>query len=290
MKTLVNIYIENNFLYLKKLCYFFLKMNNSEDYLLHIKTIQASTIKLVIDAMKEILMDVNLEFDDTGMKIIALDNTHIVLIHLKLEADKFEKYYCEKKLYVGINMLKFHMLIKTITNSDILSLFILKNDPNTLGITIENSDRNVKTTYKLSMLDIDVVNVDIPPQDFNTIITMPSAYLQKIIRDMHNLAEYIEIKNVDDKLILNCQGEFCCQETILGTEKSQNINMKRNVENSKEIIQGVFSLKYLSIFTKCTNLCASVEIYLKNSYPIILQYSIASMGTVRLCLAQKNED
>jgi proliferating cell nuclear antigen len=266
-----------------------MSLDNNE-YLLNIKTIQASTIKLVIDAMKEILMDVNLEFDDSGMKIIALDNTHIVLIHLKLEADKFEKYYCEKKLYVGINMLKFHMLIKTITNSDILSLYILKSDPNILGISIENGDRNVKTTYKLSMLDIDVVNIDIPPQDFNTIITMPSAYLQKIIRDMHNLAEYIEIKNVNDKLILCCQGEFCCQETILGTEKSQNINMRKTNEDSQEIIQGIFSLKYLSIFTKCTNLCSSVEIYLKNSYPIILQYSIASMGTVRLCLAQKSDD
>ena len=266
-------------------------MNNNE-YLLNIKTVQASTIKLVIDAMKEILMDVNLEFDDTGMKIIALDNTHIVLIHLKLEAEKFEKYHCEKKLYVGINMLKFHMLIKTITNTDILSLFILKNEPSILGITIENSERNVKTTYKLSMLDIDVVNVDIPPQDFNTIITMPSAYLQKIIRDMHNLAEYIEIKNINDKLMLSCQGEFCCQETVLGTEKSQNINMKKqgNDCNNQEIIQGVFSLKYLSIFTKCTNLCTTVEIYLKNSYPIILQYSIASMGTVRLCLAPKSDD
>jgi proliferating cell nuclear antigen len=261
---------------------------SENNYILEIKTIQASTIKSVIDAMKEILMDVNLEFDENGMKIVALDNTHIVLIHLKLHADKFESYYCMKKLYVGINMLKFHMLIKTIQNGDILSLFIHKDDPNILGITIENNEKNVKTTYKLSMLDIDVVNVDIPPADFNTIITMPSAYLQKIIRDMHNLAEYIEIKNIGGKLILSCQGEFCCQETILATE-TQNIQIKNN-ENTQEIIQGIFSLKYLSIFTKCTNLCSTVEIYLKNSYPIILQYSIASMGSVKLCLAQKSED
>ena len=261
---------------------------SENNYILEIKTIQASTIKSVIDAMKEILMDVNLEFDENGMKIVALDNTHIVLIHLKLHAEKFESYYCMKKLYVGINMLKFHMLIKTIQNGDILSLFIHKDDPNIFGITIENNEKNVKTTYKLSMLDIDVVNVDIPPADFNTIITMPSAYLQKIIRDMHNLAEYIEIKNIGGKLILSCQGEFCCQETILATE-TQNIQIKNN-ENTQEIIQGIFSLKYLSIFTKCTNLCSTVEIYLKNSYPIILQYSIASMGSVKLCLAQKSED
>lgn len=263
-------------------------MNNSDDYLLDIKTVQASTIKLVVDALKEILMDVNLEFDNTGMKIIAMDNTHIVLIHLKLEADKFEKYYCNKKIYVGINMLKLHMLIKTISNNDILSFFILKNDSNTLGINIENVEKNVKTTYKLSMLDIDVLDVDIPPVDFNTVITMPSAYLQKIIRDMHNLAEYIEIKNIEGKLFLSCKGEFCSQETILSTEKSQNIYIKKNDDINHEIIQGNFSLKYLSIFTKCTNLCNVVEIYLKNSYPIILRYSIASLGEIKLCLAQQD--
>jgi proliferating cell nuclear antigen len=263
-------------------------MNEDDEYLLNIKTIQATTIKLVIDALKEILMDVNLEFSSSGMKIIAMDNTHIVLIHLKLEAEKFEKYYCEKKMFVGINMLKLHMLIKTITNNDILSLFILKNDPNILGINIENIEKNVKTTYKLSMLDIDVLNVEIPPVAFNTIITMPSIYLQKIIRDMHNIAEFIEIKNIEGKIFLSCKGDFCSQETILATEKSQNITIKKNEEIDHEIIQGIFSLKYLSIFTKCTNLCNSVEIYLKNSYPIILMYSIANLGTIKLCLSQQD--
>ena len=122
-------------------------MNEDDEYLLNIKTIQATTIKLVIDALKEILMDVNLEFSSSGMKIIAMDNTHIVLIHLKLEAEKFEKYYCEKKMFVGINMLKLHMLIKTITNNDILSLFILKNDPNILGINIENIEKISQKNY-----------------------------------------------------------------------------------------------------------------------------------------------
>lgn len=260
-----------------------------KDYLLNIKTIQASTFKQIIDALKEILMDVNLEIDETGLKIIAMDNTHIVLIHLKLERDKFEKYYCKKKMYIGINMLKLHMLIKTIGNNDILTLYVKKDDQNKLGIQIENNDKNVITDYKLSMLDIDVINIEIPPVDFHTIIKMPSSYLQKIIRDMHNLAEYIEIRNIEEKLILSCNGEFCTQETILGSEKSNNITITNNSEESnKEIIQGIFSLKYLTIFTKCTNLCNEVEIYLKNTYPIILQYRISNMGSIKLCLAQQD--
>jgi proliferating cell nuclear antigen len=264
-------------------------MDNNK-YLLNIKTIQASTFKQVIDALKEILMDVNLEIDETGVKIVAMDNTHIVLIHLKLEADKFEHYFCEKKLYIGINMLRLHALIKTITNNDILSLYILKDDPNSLGITIDNNEKNFKTNYKLSVLDIDVLNIQIPPVDFHTIITMPSSYLQKIIRDMHNLAEYIEFRNIGDKLILSCTGDFCTQETIMGTDKTQAITIKKNAseEVEHEIIQGIFSLKYLSIFTKCTNLSNIVEIYLKNNYPIILRYTIASLGEIKLCLSQQD--
>jgi len=262
---------------------------DNNNYLLNIKTVQAPIFKQVIDALKDILTDVNLEIDHTGLKIVAMDNTNIVLIHLKLDADKFEEYYCEKKMFIGICMLKLHMLIKTIGTNDLLVLYINKDDPSSLGIKIVNNEKNVDTNYKLSTLDIDVLDIEIPPVDFHTIITMPSSYLQKIIRDMHNLAEYIEIRNVNDQLILSCNGDFCTQETILGTEKSNNISISKNTDDvSHEIIQGVFSLKYLAIFTKCTNLCANVEIYLKNSYPIILKYSIASLGEIKLCLSQQD--
>ena len=270
-------------------------IQNNDKYHINIKTIQATIFKQVIDALKDILMDVNLEIDETGVKIIAMDNTHVVLIHLKLEADKFEEYYCEKKRYIGVNMLKLHMLIKTIGTNDLLNLYIEKEDENKLGIKITNNEKNVETNYKLSTIDIDVLDVTIPPANFSTSITMPSSYLQKIIRDMHNISDYIEIRNIEKSLILKCKGDFCSQETILGSEKSQNITIEKNendenTDEDQEIIQGIFSLKYLLIFTKCTNLCPTVEIYLKNSYPIILRYSIASLGEIKLCLAQQDID
>jgi proliferating cell nuclear antigen len=251
---------------------------------------QATTFKQVVDALKEILMDVNLEFDDTGMKVVAMDNTHVVLVHLKLDAERFETYYCEKKLYVGINMLKFHMLIKTIGNNDVITLFVERDDPNSLGIRIENPDKNSRTNYKLSMFDINVLNINIPPADFPTVITMPSVDFQKIVRDMHNLADFMEIRNVERQLCFSCKGDFCTQETILGVDKSQGLSITKNASTkSHEIIQGVFSLKYLSMFTKCTNLCNVVEIFLKNNFPLVLRYSVASLGEAKFVLAQSDD-
>jgi hypothetical protein len=39
----------------------------------------------------------------------------------------------------------------------------------------------------------------------------------------------------------------------------------------KEIVQGYFMLKPLSLFTKCTAMSTDIMIYLKNIYPIIIE-------------------
>ena len=57
-------------------------------------------------------------------------------------------------------------------------------------------------------------------------------------------------------------------------------------QNTKgEIVQGYFALKHLVLFTKCTNLSSSIELYLKNDYPLIIRYQVANLGEVKLCLA-----
>ena len=56
-------------------------------------------------------------------------------------------------------------------------------------------------------------------------------------------------------------------------------------QENDQIIQGEFSLKNLGYFIKCTNLCNSIEMYLENNIPLIVRYSVASLGEIKLCLA-----
>jgi proliferating cell nuclear antigen len=62
--------------------------------------------------------------------------------------------------------------------------------------------------------------------------------------------------------------------------------MQFKQKDSNKIIQGEFSLKNLSYFIKCTNLCSQIEIYLENDLPLVVKYAVASLGTIKLCLAQ----
>jgi len=174
-------------------------------------------------------------------------------------------------------------LIKTMGNNDTLSLFIEKDNQNKLGIKINNSEKNAQTTFKLNLLDINNDDISIPAAVFESELTLPSGDFQKIIRDMINIGENIEIKSVGPQLILNCVGDFASQETVLG---ETNNGLKFNQKSEQEApIQGIFSLKYLIQFTKCTNLCNQINLYIKNDYPLIIKYSVASLGDIKLCLA-----
>ena len=85
-------------------------------------------------------------------------------------------------------------------------------------------------------------------------------------------------------MIISCLGDFCSQEIII-SDSDQKV-----VDDTPEIFQGIFNVKYLVLFTKCTNLSNTVELYLKNDYPLIIQYTVGSLGSVKLCLApQQNE-
>ena len=248
-----------------------------------IKTIQSSAIKCMIEALKELLTDTVLEITQDGIKIVTMDNAHVILVHLKLHADKFEFFKCNRPISIGINMLNFYKIIKTINNSDILSLFVYEDDLNHLGVKLENTEKNTRTTYKINLLDLNNENFEIPEVTFNSVVTLPSNDFQKITRDMNNLAEYVEIKNINNEFILTCDGDFCSQETVLSDKNNDSIQI--NCENQDDIIQGNFSLKYLVLFTKCTNLSNNVELYLKNDYPLIIKYSVASLGEIKLCLS-----
>ena len=71
------------------------------------KTVQTTVFKTLVEALKDILTDVNIEFnkgssdaekeEDKGyIKIVAMDSSQTILVHLRLEGGRFESYNCKK--------------------------------------------------------------------------------------------------------------------------------------------------------------------------------------------------
>ena len=266
---------------------------NANGNLFEIKTVQ-SAFRSLIEAVKEIVTEANLEFSPEGIKVVNVDETHTVLVYLKLYFERFESFFCPKKHVLGVNMIYFFKLIKTMGNNDSLTLYLPESNPNKLGIRMENSEKSTVTNYFLKLFDTDIEDIKIPSISFTSIIHMPSVDLQKHCRDMNALGEKldIEITSMGSDLIFRCNGDFAEQETVI-SENNSTMRVQKTANSTNEIVQGIFQLKHLVVFTKCTSLCPSIELCLRNDYPLILKYTVANLGEIRLVLApmkNKNEN
>jgi|TARA_B110000285_G_scaffold185969_1_gene211111 proliferating cell nuclear antigen len=261
--------------------------------ILQIQTVQIAPFRTLMTALKDILLETNISFTPEGIKIINMDKSHTILAHLSLHAKNFEHYECSQpKIVIGVNMFHLFKLINTIDNDDTLTIYIEEDDYTDgivqyLGLKFENGDIKQQKIQKLRLIEPETDELEVPDVKFSSVLNLPSSDFQKIIRDLSCISDKIEIKSVATsegaELIFKCSGGFA-QAEVRRAESDGSMEYIIKQDNSK-IIQGEFSLKNLSYFIKCTNLCSSIEIYLENDLPLVVKYNVASLGEIKLCLA-----
>lgn len=288
-------------------------------YILELKTTQAAAIKIVIDTINSLLTDANFNFypcDDNenyesdsgdessddkkevsksnkktgGVVLKELNKTSKTLVYMRLEADKFDVYkynYHKKKLTLGIDIGNLLKCLKSMNHYDTMSWLVDDEDINKLIVILENADRKEKKTYRLNLMDIDEENNDIEPIKFSYEISLPSQDFHKYCKDIAISTEKIEIKATSNKLFFSGKGDIGNIEFEIG-ETNGGLFIKST--NPNEIVQGLFELKYLLIFTKCSNLCNQVTLFLKNDYPIIIVYQIAAIGQIKFVLSPNSAE
>jgi len=263
-------------------------------YSLYVTTVQGGALRSLFETMSHIVHDTNLSWepitdgddDKGGLRVLTMDGARCALIFLRLEADAFDEFHCPGPLVTGINMTSIWKLLKTASSHDCITMYVESAAPHELGITIHNSEKNARTDYSLKLLDCDSERINIPDAKFDRVLTLPSAYFQRLCREMTYLGEYMSIATDGAALKLSCDGSFASQSTTIGEADG----CMAVTETTGENVAGTFSLRYLSLFTRASGLCNTVQLFLKKDYPLVLSYSVASLGSLKFCLANRIED
>jgi proliferating cell nuclear antigen len=254
-----------------------------EEYLFRARTVQTSVIKSLFSLLAGVIIDCNIIVTKTCIKIIQLNNTQIALIHIKLDAEEFEDYNYEEEesLILGIHTDSFLKIIKTIKHDETISFFVKKDEPSFLYIKKESNGRNSTNSFKLPLENIDYENYTLPPVDFDTNITMSSTEFQRLCKNFSSLgAKTIEIKSVGDRVFLSGNGEFCSFEGIIGYSGETSFS-----NSTTNVIQSIFDTRYLLLFSSASGLSKTVNLYLKNDYPLIMSYKIGTLGEIRFIIS-----
>lgn len=94
-------------------------------------------LKKLIESIKDLVTDINLDISGAGISLQAMDSSHVALVTLSLSFEGFEEYRCDKQMTLGVNITNLSKIMKCGGNDDSIILKA-EDEPSALNITFEN--------------------------------------------------------------------------------------------------------------------------------------------------------
>jgi len=285
---------------------------------IHLKTEHVGQIKTLFEVLKDIMNETPIEFiglpptdNDkkgkkkvkkdseseskgqpfSGVRILNISPEKTVLVYLKLAAKNFTEFECNTKTgscEIGVNLQSLSKLLKTIDKDDELSMYIDKDDVQTLVLSVNNNEQLKNSDLKLKLMDIGPMDLKPPPIEYDVDVTMNSNDFHKLCKDMAQLSTSMEIRCTKNTIVFMCDG-YASRSTSYTTNDSGNgVKIKFASKSQDKIVQGIYELKHLNQFSKCASLSPYVQLLMKvTKYPLCIKYSVATLGDFVACITPK---
>lgn len=219
-----------------------------------------------------------------GIRILRLTEDKSILIKLNLDASQFEYFRCdEPKITIGVDMHTLHALLKMVNDDDPIVFYMNRDNRSALYIRSlnENNDSSEETDIEIYLMEIGNPEMPIPQTEFQNKITMASDKFHQICKHLHNNSTFVEITSINNEISFRGQNEG---GKVTMSYKDSNYNKKKG-DKPDQVVQGVYELRNLMGFSKCNKLCNTIDIYLKNDFPLVLMISVATLGKMYVFLS-----
>ncbi|OJT14758.1 Proliferating cell nuclear antigen [Trametes pubescens] len=191
--------------------------------MLEAKLNEAALLKRLLDAVKELVTDANFDCNEEGITLQAMDNSHVALVAVKLKADGFQKYRCDRPIPLGVNLGSLTKVLKCAKDDDICTLKAA-DDADILSLTYQAKNQDRIAEYEMKLMDIDADTLGIPDTEYDASVTMPSGEFARIVRDLSLLGESVRIEVSKEGIRFVSDGEAA----------NGNILLKQNAEAAKK--------------------------------------------------------
>ena len=101
------------------------------------KLLDGTILKRIVEAIKDLVTDVNIDASPTGISLQAMDSSHVALVNLHLSMDGFEKFRADRPLTLGLSITNLAKVMRLVNSNDSITLKC-EDEPTYLTIIIQN--------------------------------------------------------------------------------------------------------------------------------------------------------
>ena len=162
----------------------------------------SSILKTSFDAISSIVDEVQIQTDSEGMRLDALDRSHITFVHLELKSSLFDEYICDVPEKINIDTDEFMRVLKRAKSQDRVLMSV---DEGNFIITFEG---DATRTFKIRLIDMEYDN-PVPPQiNHPTTFKVRFSILKDSINDIDIFSDKIALQVDEDYFMASADGEF----------------------------------------------------------------------------------
>ncbi|KAH9971272.1 proliferating cell nuclear antigen, N-terminal domain-containing protein [Russula compacta] len=199
---------------------------------------EAVTLKRLLDAVKELVQDANFECNEGGINLQAMDNSHVALVSVKLHADGFALYRCDRPIPLGVNLGALTKVLKCAKDDDRCTLKAT-DDGDVLSLKYEAHRADRVAEYDMKLMDIDADTLGIPDTDYDARVTMMAIEFTRIVRDLHSLGESVRIEISKEGVRFAsdgeaAQGNILLKQTDAARARYENYGREDDAEVKEE--------------------------------------------------------
>lgn len=289
-------------------------------------TRQVGQIKTIIESIKDLLQDVNIQFvspgdpdcDVPGVYINAMDSSHIALVYLSFPKDDIEQmgeFVCKKSVCAGVELPTLARALKTFSEGEEV-VMELNDNSDTIMVKAHNENKEVLKEAEISLLDIDADDIQVPSEfyEFANVLAIKSSDFQKMIKDVSaSDGEHLYLGMQGGKFIIGSKGDTMKYRQVFKQKQVSEVSEESSLEppNKKRKTDksagpqwratnpdklhdmkrcNIYPLRYLLQIIKASSISEEVTIYLKEKQPLLLEWRIPALGVLRFVLCPQVMD
>lgn len=224
-------------------------------------------LKKILGALSKDMGAMNLNFDENGMSIQAVNASNTNMRDFILHKSFFMSYECPVAKTIGVHIGVLNTFVKTAGSKDSISWKI--NDNCTMDVIIQDaSENNTCTTFTLKLLDITVDQLAMPQQiNWTCHCQIGSDLLKQWISKSKLLDGNVTIQVVRGKCInvkvLSDSGDVKITQPI-PSFKANIIEMSQDVEK----IDKTISYREVECIDQLLQCAPNIDIQYHNDYPM----------------------